>query len=55
MGTNFLKSGGLCLKVPSAIVEQEYNYLLNPNHPDFEKIKLVDTRPILIDQRLVRS
>ncbi len=26
------------LKVPSVVVPEEYNYLLNPTHPDFEKI-----------------
>ncbi len=30
------------LKVPSAIVDREYNYLINPLHPDFEKIKVLD-------------
>lgn len=28
------------LKVPSAILPQEYNYLINPLHPDFEKISI---------------
>ena len=28
------------LKVPSVVVPEEYNYLLNPNHPDFEKITI---------------
>ncbi|MEO9475732.1 MAG: RES family NAD+ phosphorylase [Cyclobacteriaceae bacterium] len=53
-GTEFLKSGGLCLRIPSAIVPTEYNYLLNPLHEDFHKIKLVDTRPLMLDKRLVK-
>lgn len=40
------------LKVPSAIVDREYNYLLNPLHPDFSKIKVVDVIPFNFDSRL---
>jgi len=28
------------LKVPSIVVPDEYNYLLNPAHPDFAGIKI---------------
>ncbi|MBD3748555.1 MAG: RES family NAD+ phosphorylase [Sphingobacteriales bacterium] len=40
------------LKVPSAIVDREYNYLLNPLHPDFSKIKVVDVVSFNFDSRL---
>ncbi|TKB95242.1 RES family NAD+ phosphorylase [Pedobacter cryophilus] len=40
------------LKVPSAIVDREYNYLLNPLHPKFSKIKVLDITPFNFDQRL---
>ena len=40
------------LKVPSAIIDLEYNYLFNPAHPDFDKIKIKEVRPFLFDQRL---
>lgn len=40
------------LKVPSSIIPEEYNFLLNPNHPDFDKIKLVGTHPFLFDDRI---
>ncbi len=52
-GSHFVKQGGLSLKVPSAIVPTEYNFLLNPLHDDFYKIKVVDARPFLLDQRLI--
>lgn len=51
-GSQFLKGNGLCLKTPSAIVPTEYNYILNPLHEDFLKIRLLDIRPILIDHRI---
>ncbi len=40
------------LKVPSSIVPEEYNYLLNPHHPDMKKIKIVSKQKIIIDSRL---
>ncbi|OAQ39524.1 hypothetical protein A5893_07965 [Pedobacter psychrophilus] len=40
------------LKVPSAIVDQEYNYLLNPLHTKFSKIKIIDVVPFNFDNRL---
>ena len=40
------------LKVPSSIVSEEYNYLLNPYHPDFKKIRVLQTRKMQFDARL---
>ena len=40
------------LKVPSSIIEDEVNYLLNPGHRDFELIKLIKTQPFVFDQRI---
>jgi RES domain-containing protein len=40
------------LKVPSAIVDREYNFLLNPSHPGFLKIKVIDIIPFNFDSRL---
>lgn len=43
------------LKVPSSIVPQEFNYLINPNHPDWSKIKVVSTVKMIFDSRLKSS
>ncbi len=40
------------LKVPSSIVPLEYNYLINPNHPDAKKIKVIGKTSMNFDQRL---
>lgn len=37
------------LKVPSSIVPQEYNYLINPNHPDSKKIKVTTKTSMTFD------
>lgn len=46
------KSSSLLLKVPSAIVEDEYNYLLNVHHPLLDKVKIIGAKPFLFDKRL---
>lgn len=40
------------LRVPSVIVPQEWNYLLNPAHPDFARIQFLRTEPFLFDPRI---
>jgi len=40
------------LQVPSSIVNEEVNYLINPNHPDFSAIKLIKTQPFVFDDRI---
>lgn len=40
------------LAVPSAIVPSELNYLLNPRHPDFRKIRVGRPQPFSFDPRL---
>ena len=39
------------LIVPSVIIKNEQNILLNPNHQDFKKIKIVATDNFLFDER----
>lgn len=40
------------LEVPSAVTNEEHNYLLNPSHPDFELITIGDAMSFRIDPRL---
>ena len=40
------------LKVPSSIVPFEYNYLINPAHPDSRKLKVISQSPMSFDSRL---
>lgn len=41
------------LAVPSAIIPEEFNYLLNPAHSDFEKIAIGQAVPFNFDPRLL--
>ena len=55
LGTQWAKSGkSLLLRVPSAVVEQEYNILINPLHSDMEKVVSVRVEAFEFDKRLVR-
>ncbi|POY38426.1 hypothetical protein C3K47_03230 [Solitalea longa] len=52
-GDDFVRqSGGLVLKVPSALVEDEFNYLINPGHADMKKVEIVKVKPFAFDDRL---
>jgi len=54
IGDDFLKQQkSLLLKAPSAIVPEEYNYLVNPLHPDASKIKLIKQQSFNFDERLI--
>jgi RES domain-containing protein len=53
IGDQFLSEGTyVCLKVPSAVVPGEYNYLFNPSHPAFSKIKIISAALMTFDSRL---
>jgi RES domain-containing protein len=43
------------LMVPSAVVSGEHNYLLNPRHPLFVKLRIGDSEPFYVDRRLSRQ
>jgi len=48
------KRESLVLKVPSAIMPKEYNYVINTEHPDFkDHVKLVRVEPYFWDSRLL--
>lgn len=40
------------LKVPSAIIPEEYNYLINPLHKDSTRIKYLGSEPFNFDERI---
>ncbi|GAA0727846.1 RES family NAD+ phosphorylase [Aquimarina litoralis] len=45
----------LGLKVPSIIVPREQNLLINPLHPNFDLVKLIEIEPFDFDSRLLKS
>ena len=56
IGDDFvLENEAAILKVPSCIVPQEYNYLINLNHPQASRIKVISTYPLIFDSRLKKE
>jgi RES domain-containing protein len=43
----------LWLGVPSAIVPEEYDILVNPSHPRMKDVRVKSTRPFAFDKRLM--
>lgn len=44
----------VAIRVPSAVVSGEFNYLLNPAHPQFAKVKVGKPEPFSFDPRLAK-
>ena len=43
------------LEVPSVIIPGEFNYLLNPDHPDFGAIKATDPQAVLVRSAVINE
>ena len=56
IGDEWAKSGtSAVLEIPSAVIETDSNYLLNPHHRDFRAIRVMDPQPFEFDVRLLKS
>lgn len=55
-GTTFLKAKKhLALRVPSAIIPDEYNIILNPLHPDIHRCQIISIKPFAFDRRAFKN
>ena len=53
IGNKWIIQGRTCiLKVPSAVVPKEFNFVLNTAHPDFRKITIQGIEDFEFDKRL---
>lgn len=56
IGDDWVRRGrSVALKVPSVVVPTEYNYVLNPAHVDFARVRIGDPAPFPFDERLLRN
>jgi RES domain-containing protein len=54
IGGQWRQHGSSCLlAVPSAILPEERNFVLNPEHPDAKRLRLVHERLFTFDPRLI--
>jgi RES domain-containing protein len=55
IGNNFIHSKKACiLKVPSAVVSGDHNYLINPHHQEFNNVKIINTSDFPFDKRIFK-
>jgi RES domain-containing protein len=56
IGDDFIRSGKyLALALPSVIIPEECNYLLNPAHKLFRAITVTSQTPVRIDERIFKA
>lgn len=55
LGENWVQEGKtLALRTPSSILESAHNFVLNPRHPDYPKVRVVEHIPFRFDSRLLK-
>jgi RES domain-containing protein len=55
IGDDFVSARKNCvMKVPSAVVPGDFNFLINPQHPDFPAIQIVGQEDFPFDSRLFK-
>ena len=55
IGDQFIADNKFCvLQMPSAVTQGDYNLLINPNHPDFKRIKIIATDKFPFDKRIFK-
>jgi len=55
IGSEFLQNRTyLMLRCPSAVIQEETNYLLNPLHEDYEKLEILSAIEYTFDHRLYK-
>jgi RES domain-containing protein len=55
IGDNFIAENKYCvLQIPSSVTKGDYNLLINPNHPSFSEIKIINVAPFPFDKRIFK-
>lgn len=53
LGNSWVKSSESCLlEIPSAIIQEESNYIINPAHEDYGKVELKRVEEFRFDKRM---
>ena len=56
IGDNFLEEQkGLLFRVPSVLMPEEFNYIINPLHPSMKQVKVIHQREIRFNDRLIKT
>lgn len=55
VGDNFIRQKKhAIMRVPSAVIEGDYNYLINPHHSDASMISILEIRSFIFDTRMFK-
>ncbi len=55
LGSEWVRgNASLLLRVPSAVVDDEFNLVINPSHPEMAEVKVEDVTTYGFDERLLR-
>lgn len=55
LGDNFILENKYCIaKIPSVVTKGDYNFLINPHHQDFNKIKVIALEKFPFDRRIFK-
>jgi len=53
IGDKFFSDNKYCiLRVPSSVTAGDISYVINPKHPDFSRIRVLEKKPFKFDDRL---
>ena len=53
IGDDFVNENKFCvLRIPSVVTQEDYNFLINPYHNDFKKVKIISVEKFPFDQRI---
>lgn len=56
IGDRFITENEHCvLQVPSVVTKGDFNFLINPHHPDFSKIQIMRKEAFPFDRRLFKT
>lgn len=55
IGDQFIADSKYCvLQIPSVVTQGDFNLLINPNHPDFKRIKISSREKFPFDKRIFK-
>ena len=56
LGDDFIKEAkAAIMKVPSAIIDGEYNFIINPKHQEADKVRILSIKPFTFDSRFFKK
>lgn len=56
IGDKFVSENRYCvLQIPSSVTMDDFNFLINPKHPDFVRIKILDIINFPLDKKIFKQ